>query len=255
MANPTTNYGFVLPTPTDLVTDLPADFEVALQGVDTQMKTNADAAIAKSIVDAKGDIIAATAADTVSRLAVGANDTVLTADSTTATGLKWASAGGALSVAQIATGSLPTGTNVLTFTGLTQDYLVLRISQLNQATNGGNLTIKLNNDSTSGNYNYTSMWAAAAGSNAGSANSTTATSAVILTNLGANELGNSTIILSNNKTTGFKTFEMNSNGIDSGGQLRIQPTSGMYLGSAALTRIDITASGNFTAGTYTLWGA
>jgi hypothetical protein len=90
MANPTTNYGFVLPTPTDLVTDLPADFEVALQGVDTQMKTNADAAIAKTIVDAKGDLIAATGSDAVSRLAVGANDTVLTADSTTATGLKWA---------------------------------------------------------------------------------------------------------------------------------------------------------------------
>jgi hypothetical protein len=50
----------------------------------------ANAAIAKSIVDAKGDIIAATAADTVSRLAVGANNTVLTADSSTATGLKWA---------------------------------------------------------------------------------------------------------------------------------------------------------------------
>ncbi len=40
--------------------------------------------------DAKGDIIAATADDTVSRLAVGANDTVLTADSNEATGLKWA---------------------------------------------------------------------------------------------------------------------------------------------------------------------
>ena len=46
--------------------------------------------ISANIVDAKGDIIAATAADTVSRLAVGANDTVLTADSSTATGLKWA---------------------------------------------------------------------------------------------------------------------------------------------------------------------
>jgi hypothetical protein len=39
LANPTTNYGFVLPTPTDLVTDLPADFDVALQGVDTQIKS------------------------------------------------------------------------------------------------------------------------------------------------------------------------------------------------------------------------
>jgi hypothetical protein len=50
----------------------------------------ANAAIAKSIVDAKGDIIAATAADTVSRLAVGTNGTVLTADSAEATGMKWA---------------------------------------------------------------------------------------------------------------------------------------------------------------------
>ncbi len=50
----------------------------------------ANGAIAKSIVDAKGDIVAATAADTVSRLAVGANGTVLTADSAEATGLKWA---------------------------------------------------------------------------------------------------------------------------------------------------------------------
>ena len=90
MANPTTNYGFVMPTSTDLVTDLPADFDVFGQAVDNQMLTNANAAIAKTIVDAKGDIIAATAADTVSRLAVGANNTVLTADSTTATGLKWA---------------------------------------------------------------------------------------------------------------------------------------------------------------------
>ena len=47
-------------------------------------------AINPAIVDAKGDLIAASAADTVARLAVGANDTVLTADSSTATGLKWA---------------------------------------------------------------------------------------------------------------------------------------------------------------------
>jgi hypothetical protein len=43
-------------------------------------------------IDAKGDLVAGTAADTFSRLAVGANDTVLTADSAEATGLKWAAA-------------------------------------------------------------------------------------------------------------------------------------------------------------------
>jgi hypothetical protein len=47
-------------------------------------------AIQNAIVDAKGDLIAATAADTPARLAVGTNDQVLTADSTAATGLKWA---------------------------------------------------------------------------------------------------------------------------------------------------------------------
>lgn len=60
------------------------DYATAAQGV------TADGAIPKSLVDVKGDILAATAADTVARLAVGTDTYVLTADSTQATGLKWA---------------------------------------------------------------------------------------------------------------------------------------------------------------------
>jgi hypothetical protein len=52
-------------------------------------------------IDAKGDLIAGTGADTFARLAVGANDTVLTADSTAATGLKWASPAGGSSFAGV----------------------------------------------------------------------------------------------------------------------------------------------------------
>ena len=37
MTNPTSNYGWQMPTATDLVTDLPADFEVFGQAVDTAM--------------------------------------------------------------------------------------------------------------------------------------------------------------------------------------------------------------------------
>jgi len=53
-------------------------------------------AIQNSIVTAKGDIIGASAASTPARLATGTTGQVLTVDTTTATGLKWAtpSAGG-----------------------------------------------------------------------------------------------------------------------------------------------------------------
>ena len=55
--------------------------------------------IPESIVDAKGDIITATGSDAPARLAVGANGTTLVADSSTATGLKWAAASAGLSYA------------------------------------------------------------------------------------------------------------------------------------------------------------
>lgn len=70
--------------------------------------------IQPTIVDAKGDLIVATAADTVSRLAVGSNDQVLTADSTTATGLKWATAASSIpanSSAVVATSQTTTSTS------------------------------------------------------------------------------------------------------------------------------------------------
>jgi hypothetical protein len=52
-------------------------------------------------IDAKGDLIGGTGADTFSRIAVGANNTVLTADSTAATGLKWAAPAGGGKVLQV----------------------------------------------------------------------------------------------------------------------------------------------------------
>ena len=73
-------------------------------------------------IDAKGDLIGGTGADTFSRLAVGANGTVLTADSAEATGLKWAtptSSSGPTFSANKSSSQTLTGntTSKVTFTG------------------------------------------------------------------------------------------------------------------------------------------
>lgn len=107
----TTNFGWETPDDTDLVKDGAAAIRTALGGVDTSFvdlkggttgqvlakasATDLDfswvAVDPLTILDAKGDLITATAADTPARLAVGAtNGMTLQVDSTTATGLKWA---------------------------------------------------------------------------------------------------------------------------------------------------------------------
>ena len=60
----------------------------------------------KSLVDAKGDLIVGTAADTAARLAVGADGQVLTADSGEAGGVKWAAAAGGVTSVNGDTGTV-----------------------------------------------------------------------------------------------------------------------------------------------------
>ena len=69
-----------------------------------------------STIDAKGDLLVGTADNTVSRLAVGTNNQVLTADSTTATGLKWATAAGGGKLLQLVNATYATATTLSTTT-------------------------------------------------------------------------------------------------------------------------------------------
>ena len=104
-----------MPTNTDLVAQLPADFEVFGQAVDTSLAdlkggttgqvlsktSNTDMdftwvaqddsnAIQNAIIDAKGDLIVGASSDTPARLAVGTNGHYLKANSSATNGVEWA---------------------------------------------------------------------------------------------------------------------------------------------------------------------
>jgi hypothetical protein len=160
----TTNYGWTTPADTDLVKDGASAIRTLGTAIDTTVFNNASAAIAKTIVDAKGDIIAATAADTVSRLAVGANDTVLTADSSTATGLKWAAAAGG-GMTLISTTSLTGASTVLSSIPQTYNSLFLVMYGVTNATADGVFAIEPN---SSVNSAYTAVTNGTASTNTGS---------------------------------------------------------------------------------------
>ena len=110
MATTTPNFGWAVPTSTDLVKDGAVAIETLGDSIDaslvdlkggttgqvlakasgTDMDFSWTAIDPLVILDAKGDLITATAADTPARLAVGTNGQTLVADSTASTGLKWA---------------------------------------------------------------------------------------------------------------------------------------------------------------------
>ena len=82
MANPTTNYGWPMPTSTDLVTDLPADFDAFGQPVDTTLKALNPGTTA-------GDIDYYTSGTAKARVAIGTNGQLLRVNSG-ATAPEWA---------------------------------------------------------------------------------------------------------------------------------------------------------------------
>ena len=162
MANPTTYFGWVMPTATDLVTDLPADFAVFGQGVDTSMQdllggttgqvlsktsgTNMDftwvTPTDQTPLTTKGDLFTFSTVD--ARLGVGTNGHILTADSTQTTGIKWAAAaaGGMTLIARTSFSNVASQAFDSVFSSTYSTYFVA-IEQIYAATGDDDLHLQL----------------------------------------------------------------------------------------------------------------
>ena len=254
----TTNYGWTTPDDTALVKDGAAAIRSLGTSIDSTVFSNASAGIAKTIVDAKGDLIAATAADTVARLAVGTNGQVLTADSTAATGVAWAtaSAGGMTLISTTNLASVSTVT--LSSIPSTYKNLVVVIRNAVTATIETGTFFRLNADSTSNRhveldgttwYDGTSL----------SFNTTVINSRIFTKNSGSGtdyNLGIFEIPDYANTATwkNLSGFLVQSNYNDKT-QARRQSVNGVYNQTSAISSLQIfTGSGNWNSGTVLLYG-
>jgi hypothetical protein len=276
MATTTTNFGWDIPQSTDLVKDgataiaaLGQDIDTALidlkggttgqvlakaSGTDLDyswVTTDDTNAIQNAIVDAKGDLIGATAADTPARLAVGTNGQVLTADSTAGTGLAWATpASGSMTL--ISTTSLTGSSVVLSSIPQTYNNLYLVVRNFAPATDNVRLNLRFNGV-TSGAYNFTGSWTATDAVGFGDTFISISDEA---DNSATQSLGSMTITDYTNATT-FKTIlgyylTMNPTTPTS---INNQFTVGYHNNTAAITSITLFAgSGNLSAGTALLYG-
>jgi len=226
-----------------------------LDGVTSAIQTQINGRVPATIVDAKGDIIAATAADTVARLAVGTNGQVLTAASGQATGLQWATPSGSLTLSEIASGSINSGTSV-NITGLTQDVIQLHIKGVTWGTGPFFLQVQPNSTSTS-------VYSHSGGRSL--AQPTTVrfysdTGTYIAPNCGGNQFNTDAnnyyvITLTNCKSAGFTTYQVSSAWVDDGSNATIGFNSGIFRSAAQVTSLLISAGYTFNGtGTYKVYG-
>lgn len=195
--------------------------------------------------DAKGDLIGGTGADTFARLAVGANNTVLTADSSTATGLKWAAAGGLTS---LASANFPTNASTVTISSIDQTYvdLYLVITGAKTSSNGEILFARFNGV-TSASYFVT-------GHTTGDL-ATTETSMRFTQGFQSSSTMNIVVRIPNYATTSSKFLYSFGVATASTGA-SVSAYMGGTTTTTAVSSLTIfnNSTNNFTAGSYTLYG-
>ena len=276
MATTTTNFGWDIPQSTDLVKDGATAIAALGQDIDTAFidlkggttgqvlakASNTDLdyswvaqddsnAIQNAIVDAKGDLIAATAADTPARLAVGTNGQVLQADSTAATGLKWATpaAGGGFTL--ISSTAL-TGASV-TLSSIPQTYKRLYAVAYGITNAGGAGFFRIAPNGTTNITTLAGLYNNTTPATDGSFNSYLQVGRGNSTTGGANVF----VVTIDNYTssTNYKAAQIYGVMFDSGSNNDAFTYTGGITTNTAITSLVVSHSGgNFNAGTIDLYG-
>lgn len=240
----TPNYGFVMPDPTDFVTNLPADFEIFGDEVDSRIK-------ALNPETTQGDIsYRAATANAKTRLGIGTAGQVLRVNSG-ATAPEWHTPDTGLT--QLATGTLSGATVNLTAISGSYKNLQLLIRGFRPATDGTNLLMRLNGD-TNTRYRWIRF-------NEADSNYAFNTSSIRLCDTQDDTEATSLIVvdlLDYANTTTWKMVNTLATTVS-----HTAPTefgafraNGYYNQTAAITEINLfCGGGNFTAGTYFLYGA
>jgi hypothetical protein len=225
-----------------------------VDGVTSAIQTQLDAkigsasAINPTVVDAKGDLIAATAADTVARLAVGANGTVLTAASGEATGLSWAtpSSGG---MTLLSTTSLTGATTTISSISQAYNELYVLVYGITNATANGEVWCNINSV-TSGVY-YTTIRNSVVGQ--GTSTRISLGGGLDYLRTDANNVAFFTI-QNYTSTANYKSFQ-GSAVFNANGTVLATIWGGGIATNSAITSLQFDAQGgDFTAGTVQIYG-
>lgn len=215
--------------------------------------------IQPTIVTAKGDLIAATAASTPARLGVGTNGQLLSADSTAATGLAWTAAPSSGSLTLLSTTSFPTAASTLTISSISGSYKQLFCYYYDVYAAGYDvLALRLNGDTTTnydgGVINGSSSYGSILYSNFAylPMAETTAQSTAIAKNQGVFQIINYT------DTTTIKNITLSGRSVQgtSGPDRRLTTGFGSYRGTSAITSITLynVSGSNFSGGTILIYG-
>ena len=212
--------------------------------------------IQETITDAKGDIIAATGADTVSRLAVGANGTVLTAASGQATGLEWATVAAGSNWSLLNSGGTAlTGAQTITVSGISgKDKIMVLLDGGSSASNSSQFLVRFNGDTANNYYMYgiSVEIHAVYQTNFISYMGTQARSGITLVGFGgtgASSVSAGALTITGCNSSGVKAYQaVGGPGNHTNGGFPI--TQGYYNSSSTISSVSLfSETGNFDAGT------